>query len=341
MADRPAAGRPRPVADPVVAALADRPDEVAQRWLLALIEDGSLDAAAGVPVPALAAEGPELCAAVLDAVRSDEALDALLDPGVLPSAADLARLAGAQDAPGAVRAAESLRRAITQAAAAEVAHADAVALTALGDRVAHVCSRALAAALAPPEEAAEPAPLPGGRLQAAAPSPVRAEPARPGRGLGGSPLWVAALERQVAAGGRFALLLAELDGADRLRASEGEVGARALFDEVMRAVRARLRRVDLLAYEEEGRMWVIAPAAGRESAASLANRIADAVEQGASARGAPLTASIGAALYPDDGREADTLTAQAEEAVLAARAAGVRVAAHPDEPMAGGPRPVP
>jgi GGDEF domain-containing protein len=85
-------------------------------------------------------------------------------------------------------------------------------------------------------------------------------------------------------------------------------------------------------------MWVVAPDAGREGANALATRVADAVEHGGSSRGAALTASVGVALYPDDGRTAEELTAQAEESVYAARAAGVRVAGQADEPTARGPR---
>ncbi len=152
---------------------------------------------------------------------------------------------------------------------------------------------------------------------------------------------MAALERQVAQGGRFALLLVELDGAERLRLAEGPEGAREMFARVGRAVRGCVRRSDLLAHEDDGRMWIIAPESGRDGASSLARRVAGAIEGAASSHGTPLTASIGVALYPDDGRTSGELTDQAEESVYAARAAGVRMAFDIDEPAANGPRLVP
>ena len=343
MQERRAPGRPRPVADPVVDAVAARPDEVARRWLVALLESAPLASAADVPVDALAQDGPAFCAAVLSAVGSDEALATLAESAASPGS-ELMRLSGASDGPGAVAAAEALRRAVLEEAAAELPHSDAAVLAHLGDRLAHVCSHLAATALAAPaserrmapareplsaqedEEPDAPAPRP---LRPQAPDPEAAQ------------LWLAALERHVADGGRFGLLLVELDGVERLRLAEGPDGASELFARAARAVRSGVRRSDVLAHEDDGRIWLIAPDAVRAGAASLAARVAHAVEGAASSRGAPLTASIGLALYPDDGRSGEELTAQAEEGAYAARAAGVRVVDGPDEPAASGPRLVP
>jgi GGDEF domain-containing protein len=342
MQERRAPGRPRPVADPVVDAVAARPDEVARRWLLALLESAPLAAAPGVPVDALAKDGPAFCAAVMSAVRSDEALATLAESAASPES-ELMRLSGASDGPSAVAAAEALRRAVREAVAAELPHAEAAVLADLGDRLAHVCAHLAAAALAGPnvERRATPArePLTGEDEEADAPAP---QPLRPeGSGAEAAPLWLAALERHVADGGRFGLLLIELDGAERLRLAEGPDRAKELFARAAQAVRSCVRRSDVLAHEDDGRIWVIAPDAGRSGAAALAMRLADAVEGAASSRGVPLTASIGLALYPDDGRSGEELTAQAEEGAYAARAAGVRVVDGPDEPAASGPRLVP
>jgi GGDEF domain-containing protein len=346
MQERRAPGRPRPVADSVVDAVAARPDEVARRWLLALLESAPLAAATDVPVEALAQDGPAFCAAVLDAVRSDETLAALAESAGSPGP-ELMRLSGASDGPGAVAAAEALRRAVLEEAAAELPHSDAAVLADLGDRLAHVCAHLAATALAAPASerraapAREPAPAPEDEeADAPGPRPLRPEASD----SEAAPLWLAALERHMADGGRFGLLLVELDGADRLRLAEGADGARDLFARTARAVRSSVRRSDVLAHEDDGRIWVIAPEAPREGAASLAARVAAAVEGAASSRGAPLTASIGLALYPDDGRSGEELMAQAEEGAFAARAAGVRVVDgpdEPDEPAASGPRLVP
>ncbi len=321
--------RPRPLADPVVAALAARTDDVARRWLVALVEGRPLEDAAALPLGEIAAAGPALCEAVLDAVASDPALAALAEGAGEDHAALFARLAGAGGGPALVGAAEALRRAVLQSAEDELSRSESHVLADLSDRLAHVCAHLAAAAMG--------AGATDGKV--ASPRPVDLVPTQPEEPPASAPLWLAALERRLADGGRFALLLVELDGAERLRLAEGEEAARELFARTGRAVRGALRRVDLLAHEDDGRMWVIAPDAARAGAGALADRVATAVESAASARGVPLTASIGIALFPDDGRDAAALTGHAEEATLAARAAGVRVAGEPDDrPFASGPR---
>ncbi len=154
---------------------------------------------------------------------------------------------------------------------------------------------------------------------------------RRGDGLGAArPLWIAALERELAEGGRsgrpFVLALIDVDGADRLSLSQLGQATDAGLGAVGRAIRQHVRRADLLAHEDDGRIWVIAPDAGRSGGLSLAARLARAVERAGSARGAPLRASIGVAVFPQDGRDPLALTDQAEERMFAARAAGVAVA---------------
>ncbi|MDX6651090.1 MAG: hypothetical protein QOJ97_3041, partial [Solirubrobacteraceae bacterium] len=102
MSSRSASGRPRPVCDPVVGALAERAEEVARGWLVALLEGRPLEEAGAIPVAELAASGPALCRAVLEAVGSDEALAQLAGAG---APAGLSRLAGAGDGPAIVTAA--------------------------------------------------------------------------------------------------------------------------------------------------------------------------------------------------------------------------------------------
>ena len=339
MPQRPDPGRPRPVADPVVGVLAGRADEVARGWLIALLGSRPLAQAAALPVPEMAAAGPSLCRAVLEAVGSDPALDALAAGG---HAEDFASLAGSEGGPAVVAAAEALRRAVLEAADAELSRADSAVVADLSDRLAHVCARLAADAMAlvsgesaaghePPSSPVELVPSPSAETGAAA-SPPGAAP----------PLWLAALERRLADGGSFALMLVELDGVEQVQLAEGEDAARDLFERAGRGVRGALRRPDLLAQEPDGRMWVIAAEAGRPGAAALAERIAEAVERAASARGVPLTTSIGVAMFPDDGRDVDELTAQAEESALGARASGIRVGGGPDDrPAAQGPRLVP
>lgn len=148
-------------------------------------------------------------------------------------------------------------------------------------------------------------------------------------------LWIATLERHVdraqREGGGLALLRVELVDNERLAASgatqpeptEEERGVP--YGRLAQAIRRAIRRQDLVASDRQGRAWVIAPAVGRAGALALADRIGAGVEEGEPWRGAPLAATIGFAVYGEDGRDAATLIDRAEEAMLAASAAGVRV----------------
>src|SRR6187200_1104095 len=93
--------RPPPVPGVPPAALADG-RAVAKAWLLALLENVPLEAAATVPAGRLAQDGPALCEAVLGAVGADGALDKL-EPdgdrhGVAAQAGALAGACGPTDA---------------------------------------------------------------------------------------------------------------------------------------------------------------------------------------------------------------------------------------------------
>jgi GGDEF domain-containing protein len=147
-------------------------------------------------------------------------------------------------------------------------------------------------------------------------------------GSRGQPLWREALERRLASGGRCALLLVEVDGAERLEAA----GEGAAMEAASREARAHVRRGDLIAQEPGGRLWVVAGDAGRGAARVLARRLAKAIELSSRLHGAALNASVGLALFPDDGHDAETLVEIAEEAMFAARADGVPMG---DEDAAG------
>lgn len=151
-------------------------------------------------------------------------------------------------------------------------------------------------------------------------------------------LWIATLERHVdraqREGGGLALLRVELVDGERLAATAAIDGPSAPGDgddrgvpygRLAQAIRRAIRRQDLVASDRQGRAWVIAPAVGRAGAIALAERIGAGVEHGEHWRGAPLAATIGFAVYGEDGRDAATLIERAEEAMLAASAAGVRI----------------
>ena len=145
-------------------------------------------------------------------------------------------------------------------------------------------------------------------------------------------LWIATLERHVDRaqrdGGGLALLRVELVDGDRIAAAAAEPDAEdrgVPYGRLAQAIRRAIRRQDLVASDHQGRAWVIAPAVGRAGAIALAERIGAGVEHGEHWRGAPLAATIGFAVYGEDGRDAATLIDRAEEAMLAASAAGVRI----------------
>jgi hypothetical protein len=277
---------PRPVADVPPAALADG-EAVAKGWLLALMAGRPLHDAAALPTAELAREGPALCAAILRAVGSDAAVDGLL--GEEGPAARAGGLAGAAHAADTVAAVGLLRGALWEVLTAAMAPIDAATTAALAERLAWVCDAVAVASLA------------GGE--------VRVHDARGD--------WRAALERHVAAGRTVALLAAEPDDVPRLTAADPE-GAAAALAATAAAVRAELAPADVLGREDGGRLWIVT---AEPRARALAERIAGAV-----AAAAPVAVSVGVAVFPHDGAGAEALAARAEEALYAARAAGVPVA---------------
>ncbi|MDO8213026.1 diguanylate cyclase domain-containing protein [Conexibacter sp. CPCC 206217] len=151
----------------------------------------------------------------------------------------------------------------------------------------------------------------------------------PAAAMDDSDLWIATLERHIdrcqREGGGLALLRVELVDGERVAASAPEGQAHVPYGRLAQAIRRAIRRQDLVASDHQGRAWVIAPAVGRAGALALAERIGTGVEEGEAWHGAPLAATIGFAVYGEDGRDAATLIDRAEEAMLAANAAGARI----------------
>jgi GGDEF domain-containing protein len=346
MADPTAHRRaPRPVADVPVGSLADG-SVVAKAWLVALVDAAPLQAAAAVPAAELAADGPALCAALLEALGSEAALDRLRPDGDRAGlAARAAALAGADDPAGAVVAIEALRSATWDALRSDDA--------ALAIRLAHVCAvvleGALAAAPAPPAGAASASPAATSSAAAppppvaAAPPPPAAPPEPPAFAAGpevvihdarhhddGHEPWRAPierrLERQLQDGRPFAVLAMEIDDLERLLAAATGREVVEAIEAAERAICGELRPADMLVRERLGRYWLTAPETDVSSGRALGQRLADAVSAAAFHHGAPLAISIGLAVAPDDALDAEMLAAHADEGLFAARAAGVRLA---------------
>jgi GGDEF domain-containing protein len=308
--------RARPVADAPIDLLVPQVADLAKGWLLALLEDAPLEAAPALLVTALVDEGPQLCEAVLRALADDRALRRLEQGGSLFAlAARVGDLAGAgRDAAATVRAVDALAGVLWASLRPEIPADDAELVADLAERLALVCGLLRVAALDRGSAGEEPEEPPS---VAPAAHPSSSES-----------LWMNALEEEIARSGvsPLSLLLAELDDAERVAATESAVAATAAFEHFAQAVRSAVRRQDILVSETDGRAWIIAPETGRADAHALAARVAEAVGNGAAWRGAPLIASVGVAVLGEDGRTADELIDAAEEARFAAAASGTDVA---------------
>ena len=193
----------------------------------------------------------------------------------------------------------------------------------------------------PPAPPTPPPPsAPPGRSTAAAPPP----PQREWPGLSDPPtldpsraLWVSALEDEIvrSPGAPLSLLLAELEDADRVTAVEPRAEARAVFNRFAGAVRSAVRRQDILVCESDARAWIIARDTARGGAYALGERIAAAVRSSAAWHGAPLVASVGVAVFGEDGRTSGELIEAAEEARFGAAADGAEVLGVPRSPEPG------
>lgn len=336
----PRTRRPRPVADaPLDALLADGARDLARGWLLALLEDRALEAAAQLPAADLAREAPNLLAAMVRSLASDADL-ARLGPGgdLYPLASRAGALAGASGAVDTTAAIDDLRAVVWAASLACLAHPSPEQVADLADRIEHVAATVRAAALAAVAgPARQPAAPPRTSGLAAVPSP------RPpaGEAAGAADVaddgWLTALREHVAGaasgGSGLSLLLVEVDDQERLTteqdADAGPLGAAG------RAIRDALRRPDLIGFEEAGRVWVIATGTGRRGAETLAGRLATAVAAVGAPHGSPLTITVGIAVYGEDAWDAETLIAAADESALAARASGERPRGDRDGPPPG------
>jgi GGDEF domain-containing protein len=326
---------PRAVADAPVGSLADG-SVVAKAWLVALVEAAPLRSAATVPAARLAAEGPALCAAVLEALGSEAALDRLRRGGDRAALAEgAAQLAGTSEPAAAVAAIEALRAATWDALGVDDAQ--------LAIRLAHVCATvlesALAAAPAPaPPAAAAPPPAPAPAPSAAPPAAPLLVPPEPevvihdarSNGEVVAEPWRAPierrLERQLQDDRPFSVLTMEIDDLDRILAAATGREVVEAIEAAERAICGELRPADMLVRERLGRYWLTAPETDLAAGRALGQRLADAVAAAASHHGAPLAISIGLAVAPDDALDAEMLAAHADEGLFAARAAGVRLA---------------
>jgi GGDEF domain-containing protein len=312
--------RARPVADAPVDELLPRTSELAKAWLLALIEQAPLQSAPLLLGAGVVEEGPQLCDAVLRALADDVELARLEPDGSLGGlAARTGALAGAGGDPAAtVQAVDALEGVLWAALREELRAPDPDLISDLAQRLAVVSSLLRVAALERGET----------RTAGPAQHVPDAPTAAPRRSRSADALWVGALEDELlrAGGLPLSLRLAEMEDAERVSATESAAAATAAFDHFARAVRSVVRPQDILVCESDSRAWIIARDTGRSDAQALGSRVAEAVGAGPAWRGAPLTASVGVAVFGEDGRTSGQLIEAAEEARFAASASGTGVA---------------
>src|SRR5262245_43917776 len=122
---------------------------------------------------------------------------------------------------------------------------------------------------------------------------------------------------------RFGILVLDLDRFKKYNDTYGHLAGNDALQRVARAMRLAVRTVDFPARYGGEEFAVIVPQIDAPSLAAIAERIRAGVEAlPAPPDGASVTVSIGAAIYPDDGREVDALFAAADERLYAAKRAG-------------------
>jgi hypothetical protein len=146
--------RARPVADAATDAALARAEELARRWIVALIRVRPLDAIGDLPLQELAREGPGLCAQILRAMQSASELARLTGrggsdtrSGVAP-ASRIPAILGVSEPDAVVQAVEALRGVLWESLIDQLSEPSAREVGDLADRLAYVCAEALAVALA-------------------------------------------------------------------------------------------------------------------------------------------------------------------------------------------------
>src|SRR5437016_2241888 len=122
---------------------------------------------------------------------------------------------------------------------------------------------------------------------------------------------------------RFGILVLDLDRFKKYNDTYGHLAGNDALQRVAGVLRETVRSVDFPARYGGEEFAVIVPQIDAASLAAIAERIRAGVEAlPAAPDGGPLTISIGAAIFPDDGREVDALFAAADERLYAAKRGG-------------------
>ncbi|MEH6389577.1 putative bifunctional diguanylate cyclase/phosphodiesterase [Pseudomonas profundi] len=124
--------------------------------------------------------------------------------------------------------------------------------------------------------------------------------------------------------GSFALMQINLDGFKQINLAHGHQAGDQLLAALADRLRAILREEDVLSRESGDQFILTLPALDSVAAAHVAERLCHSIARPLSfgEHIAPLTASIGIAIYPDDGSTLDELTRRAAAALQLAKQDG-------------------
>jgi diguanylate cyclase (GGDEF)-like protein len=111
---------------------------------------------------------------------------------------------------------------------------------------------------------------------------------------------------------RFALLTLDVDRFKEINEVHGHLEGDRLLQEVGRVLTENVRGTDVVARQGGDEFSVLLPDSTEEGAAMLARRIEEALATIAAADAAPVRASIGVAIYPQDGATPGDLLEKAD-----------------------------
>jgi GGDEF domain-containing protein len=248
--------RPRPVVSAGLESLLSRSEELAKGWLLALIEDAPLEAAAAIVAGDVARDGPRICDALVRAIYDEADLRRIEHDGALePLASRVGELAGAGDVVAAAHAVETLKDVVWGALRRELGPDDPELLVEAAERLSLVTELVRSAVLrhgVAGDGAVD-------RPERRAPLHVAADPPDRGRvplerrgvpGLDDTPGSIGVADG-AAHGGSFEAGRAGNGEQTRREAGREALWVGALRDEIVRAGRARVPLSLLLVELEE------------------------------------------------------------------------------------------
>jgi diguanylate cyclase (GGDEF)-like protein len=111
---------------------------------------------------------------------------------------------------------------------------------------------------------------------------------------------------------RFALLTLDVDRFKEINEVHGHLEGDRLLQEVGRVLTENVRGTDVVARQGGDEFSVLMPDSTEEGAAMLARRIEEALATISAIDAAPVRASIGVAMYPQDGATPDDLLEKAD-----------------------------